>query len=194
MAEEQQIQKRKGRFTINWAKSSGYVLSMALIYFLLFGFICNSGGSLEQQDPGNKLLFVYTAFFNTDLLTLNSLGIPGIIAWIESIPLWTSIFAFIGIGIYQAYREDFLVMAVKKNIMMVPFIIGLSWVWFAFNYEMGIHLVIWEYFTSYHGYLNIAFLLLVYGGTGVIGGAWKISRYRKTHRIEDDTIVEAIRV
>ena len=80
MAEEQLVvQKRKGRFTINWAKSSGYILAMALLYFLFFGFICNSGGSVKQQDPGNKLLFVYTAFFNTDLLTFNSLSIPGII-------------------------------------------------------------------------------------------------------------------
>ena len=195
MAEEQLVvQKRKGRFTINWAKSSSYILAMALVYFLFFGFICNSGGSVKQQDPGNKLLFVYTAFFNTDLLTLNSLSIPGIAAWIEKIPLWTSIFFFIGIGIFQSYQEDFLVMAVKKNIMMVPFIIGLSWLWFAFNYQMGIHLVIWEYFSHYHGYLNIAFLLLVYGVTGLIGGAWKVNRYRKTHRIEDEATVEAIRV
>ena len=194
MAEEQ-LQKRKGRFAVNWARSGNYILAMGLLYFLFFGFICNSGGSLEQQDPGNKLLFVYTAFFNTDTLILNSLSIPEIASWIELIPLWTSIFLFVGIGLLQSYREDFLVQAVKKNIMMIPFILGLSWIWFAFNYELSIFTVLLDYFTSIHGYLNIAFLLVVYGGSGFIGGALKIRNYQKTHHIEEGSpLGEGIRV
>ena len=192
MAEEQ-LQKKKKKFAINWTKSGNYVIAMGLIYFIFFGFICNSGGSLKQQDPANKLLFVYTSFFNTDLLTLNSLSIPEIANWIESIPLWTTIFLVIGIGINQSYREDFLIMAIKKNIWMVPYIIGLSWIWFAFNYEMNIFIVIWRYFSSIHGYLNIAFLLVLYGGTGIIGGALKIRQYSKTYQIEDTSLEEAIR-
>ena len=191
---EEQLQKKKKRFTINWAKSANFVLGMGLLYALFFGFICNSGGSLIQQDPGNKLLFVYTAFFNTDLLTLNSLSIPEIAQWIQSIPLWTSIFVVIGIGILQSYREDFLITAVKKNIWMVPFIIGLSWIWFAFNYQLNIFIVIWHYFSNIHGILNIAFLIVIYGGSGFIGGALKIRHYSRTHRIEDASLEEAIRV
>jgi len=191
---EEQLQKKKKRFTINWAKSANFVLGMGLLYALFFGFICNSGGSLIQQDPGNKLLFVYTAFFNSDLLTLNNLNIPEIALWIESIPLWTSIFVVIGIGILQSYREDFLIIAVKKNIWMVSFIVGLSWIWFAFNYQLNIFIVIWHYFSNIHGILNIAFLLVIYGGSGFIGGALKIRHYSRTHRIEDASLEEAIRV
>lgn len=191
---EEQLQKKKKRFTINWAKSANFVLGMGLIYTLFFGFICNSGKSLIQQDPGNKLLFVYTAFFNSDPLTLNNLNIPEIVEWIEIIPLWTSIFVVIGIGIIQSYREDFLIVAVKKNIWMVSFIVGLSWIWFAFNYQMNIFIVIWRYFSSIHGILNIAFLLVIYGGSGFIGGALKIRQYSRTHRIEDISLEEAIRV
>jgi len=176
-------EKKKKKFNIPWMKSANLFVGMFLIFFFFFGFICNSGEQFKQQDPGNKLLFVYTAFINTD--TFNPLGLymPEFLDWIYLIPLWTSIFIFFGIGVYQAYREDFLVYAIKNNIIIVVFIIVLSWIWYSWLYSALIFKVIWWYFTSFHGYLNIFVLMFVYVGAGILGGYLKIRKYQKEHRM-----------
>jgi len=176
-------EKKKKKFNIPFMKSANLFVGMFLIFFFFFGFICNSGEQFKQQDPGNKLLFVYTAFINIDKFNPLGLYLPGVLDWVYLIPLWTSIFVFFGIGVYQAYREDFLVYAIKNNIIMVVFIIVLSWIWYSWLYSALIFKVIWWYFTSIHGYFNIFVLLFVYVGAGLLGGYLKIRKYLKEHQI-----------
>ena len=176
-------QKKKKKLNIKWMEGANLLTGLLLIFFLFFGFICNSGDQFKQQDPGNKLLFVYTAFVSTD--TFNPLGLylPGFLAWIYLFPLWLSVFIFFGIGVYQAYREDFLVYAIKNNIIMVVIIIIMSWFWYSWLYSTFILQVILWYFTSIHGYINIFVLLFIYVGAGIFGGYLKIRKYEKEHQL-----------
>jgi hypothetical protein len=176
-------EKKKKKLNIKWMQGANLFVGFLLIFFFFFGFICNSGDMFKQQDPGNKLLFVYSAFVNTDTFTPEGLYLPGFLEWIYLIPLWTSIFIFIGIGVYQAYKEDFLVYAIKNNIIMVVIIIVTSWIWYAWLYSTLIFEVIWWYFTSIHGYINIFVILFLYVGAGILGGYLKIKKYQKEHQL-----------
>jgi len=147
-----------------------------LLFFFFLGFICNSSTSHFQKDPGNKLLFMYTSFVSSDTLYFDNLEPTRWAIWIEVIPLWLSIFIFVGIGIIQAYREDFLVYAVKNNLLMIPLLIVVSWIWYSINYNTLIFIVIFWYFTSLHGYLNIIVLTFFYGLAGIFGGWLKIRK------------------
>ena len=175
--------KKKKKINIKWSKAGNFFVGFFLIYFFFFGFICNSGNSLEQQDPENKLLFVYTAFLSTDKLNLLGIYLPVWLEWLNLIPTWTTIFILFGIGVYQAYREDFLVYSIKNNLLMIPLIILLSWIWYSIDYRVSIFYVIWWYFTSLHGYLNILVLLFIYGTAGILGGYLRIYKYQKDHQI-----------
>ena len=176
-------QKKKKKINIKWMEAENLFVGFLLIFFFFFGFICNSGNSPKQQDPENKLLFVYTAFINTDKLNPLGLFLPVWLDWVQIIPLWTSIFVVFAIGVYQAYREDFFVYAIKNNIIMVAIIIIMSWIWYAWLYSVLIFKVIWWYFTSLHGYLNIFVLLFIYVGAGILGGWLKINKYQKEHQL-----------
>lgn len=177
---EPETKKKK---KIQWSKGEHFFIGYLMIFFLFFGIICNTGLSGFQKDPGNKLLFVYTAFVSKDTFYFDNLFLPGWLSFIFSIPAWTSIFVFVGIGILQAYREDFLVYAIKNNILMVPLIIITSWIWYAINYSTSIFKVIFWYFTSPHGYLNIIVLIFFYGLAGFVGGFLRIRKYEKEHGI-----------
>ena len=120
--------KKKKKVPIKWKEMQNVLIGFMLLFFFFFGFLCNSGNSARQQDPENKLLFIYTAFISTDTLEPLGLYLPAFLDWVEMIPLWTSIFIFFGIGVYQAKREDFLVFSIKNNIIMIPIIIVLSWI------------------------------------------------------------------
>jgi len=176
-------QKKKKKFNIKWMKGGNMFIGFMLIFFFFFGFICNTGDQFKQQDPGNKLLFVYTAFVSIDKFNPLGLYLPGFLEWVYLFPLWLSVFIFFGIGVYQAYREDFLVYSIKNNIIMVVIIIVLSWIWYSWLYSTFIFTVIWWYFTSIHGYLNILVLLFLYVGAGILGGYLKINKYQKEHQL-----------
>jgi len=176
-------EKKKKKINIKWKELEHLFVGFSLIFFFFFGFICNTGDPAKQQDPENKLLFVYTAFINTDKFNPLGLYLPNWLDWIELIPLWTSLFILFAIGVYQAYREDFLIYAIKNNIIMVAIIIIMSWIWYSWLYSALIFKVIWWYFTSIHGYLNIFVILFVYVGAGIFGGWLKIHKYQKEHQL-----------
>ena len=178
------VKKKKKK--IQWSKGEHFIVGFVMIYFLFFGFICNTsfiGDAGYQKEPGNKLLFLYTAFTNTDTIIFDNLFLPGWLDFIFLIPVWASIFVFFGIGIIQSYQEDFLVYAIKNNLLMVPVVIVMSWIWYAINYHVLIFYVIWWYFTSLHGYLNIIVLTFIYGLAGFIGGYLKIRKYEREHAV-----------
>jgi len=104
----------KKRIIFEWKRISNIVIGFLLIYFLFFGFIVNTGSNQQQVDPGIKMLYIYTAFFNTDTFRLSGLVWPQFLSFIFKTPCWVSIFIFFVIGILQSYREDFVVYAIKK--------------------------------------------------------------------------------
>jgi len=124
----------KKRHKIEWKRSFNFLIALLLIYVLFFGFIVNTGNYQKQEDPGIKLLYVYTAFFNTDKLYIGGLSWPDFMSFIWQIPCWVCIFILFIIGIIQSYREDFVVYAIKNNIWTIPFIVVISWFWYTCAY------------------------------------------------------------
>ena len=103
---------------IDFIKGLSFLVSVLLVHFLFFGYICNLGLTPDLKEPGDRLLFVYLNFGTN--LTWNFAGLfpPDWLIWIETIPGWLSIFILFLIGIYQAYSEEFLVYGIKNNILI----------------------------------------------------------------------------
>lgn len=159
---------------IDFIIAGKFILGLLLIHFLFFGYICN----IFNKTPGDNLLFVYLSFFNSIS--------------------WASILILFAIGVVQAFREDFLIYAIKNSIWTIPFIILMSWFWYMINYFnipflynfwsidawgywfsqlqldfIGLINLLGSYFTSINGYLNILVLGLVYISAGILGGYFK---------------------
>jgi len=156
-----------------------FIFAFLMIYFFFFGIVCNIGGTDLLKEPGDRLLFVYRNFFTT--LTLNWAGLfpPDWMQWVQDIPGWICLFVFLIIGFIQAYSEDLLVYAIKNNMIMVIFILIISWIWYSINYEISIFITIARYFSNIEGYINIVVLFVTYVAAGFLGGWFKIYLYRK---------------
>ncbi|WP_457558602.1 hypothetical protein [Candidatus Harpocratesius sp.] len=173
------VKKRFFSLKINPTKDMvNIIVGVFLLYFLFFGWIANCGIPDILNNPHlykpDHILFVYTNFLNFDpYYHFNplSLNLPDFMKFVYRIPVGlTSLLIFIFIGIYQSYRENFVVYSIKNNIWTVPFIIIISWIWTAINARELIFTTIGRYFSSWEGYVNILVLLVVYTFAGVVGG------------------------
>ncbi len=167
--------KKKG--ALDFAIVAKYIIFLLGIHFFFFGYICNTYDKL----PGDNLLFVYLSMFD--------FAQRWYIPWI----------ALVLCVILMAFTEDFLMVAVKKAIWAVPFIVVSSLFWFWWNYyffitaendyfdfnpdvdgvqRMGFWEPLLNYFGSYKGYLNILILFIITSGSAILGGFLKI-KYRE---------------
>ena len=166
---------------INFSDYIGFIAFYLIIYYLFFGFISNLGPAAELKEPGDRLLFIYWNFVTNLGMNWTGLYPPDYLWWIWYIPGWLSFFILFGIGVAQAFREDFLVYAVKNNLMMVPLIIITSWIWYSINYRANLFYVMGRYFSSYHGYINIIVIVSIYVGAGFLGG-W-LKTYKNRYKV-----------
>ncbi len=162
----------------------GIIIGTLLLYFFFFGWIANCGSPDVQNNPQNYLpdniLFVYTTFFNfEDLFHPWGLTIPSVLHAIYLIPCAVSLIIFILIGIFQSYRENFVVYGIKNNMWTIPGVIAISWIWTAINSGEWIWISIGRYFSSYHGYVNIIVLIVIYALAGLVGSWLKTIKQRR---------------
>lgn len=129
-------------------QSMKFFMTILLIYFFFFGYICNS----FDKQPGNYLLYVYLNFGN--------------------VISWPTILILFVILVIHAFSEDFLIYGIKYNLWTVPVVIILSWVWYAINYRLYFEPIV-LYFSSFHWLLNIIVLLVIAFVAGLIGGYFK---------------------
>ncbi|MHA1673647.1 MAG: hypothetical protein ACTSYI_08455 [Promethearchaeota archaeon] len=171
-------------------QAEGIIIGTLLLYFFFFGWIANCGNSDVQNNPQDflpdNILYVYTTFFNfEDLFHPYGLNLPSFMEKsLYSIPVAVSLIIFILIGIYQSYREDFVVYGLKNNLWTVPIVILISWIWTSYNAGELIFLTIGRYFSHYHGYINIIVLLVIYSIAGLIGTWFKTIKQRKEAMIK----------
>ncbi|MHA1704350.1 MAG: hypothetical protein ACTSWK_19025 [Promethearchaeota archaeon] len=145
-----------------------FIIFLLVVHFFFFGAIAN----IYEKEVGNKVLFVYTNFYNARS--------------------WYTLFILIIIFIGISFSEDFLVDGVKNCLLIVPFIVISSIMWYIIN-GLGNFDVVWYvkllnpfklYFVSWEGYLNIVILLIISVGSAILGGFLKIKivEYRKLKR------------
>ncbi len=191
-------ENKKKKFSIDFVRASKFIVALLLINFLVLGFICNSGiQDSYQMDPGARLLFIYTNIWNWDtnlFLSPKGIKLPLVFDFfigtadnsdnIESkFPGAFAIVILLLIGVYQGYKEDFMVYSIKNNLWMTPFIVLSSLIWSVVAYTgiKSVFQILGEYFLSIHGYLNIIVIAILYTGAGVVGGILKSRQYIKGH-------------
>ncbi|MHA1893657.1 MAG: hypothetical protein ACTSX4_04060 [Candidatus Helarchaeota archaeon] len=187
VAETLNIEKKSNFLTkikMKLSLSQNIIVGVLLLYFIFFGWITNCGTPEIQNNPQDyppdNILFVYATFFNfEDKFHAWGLHIPELLEFIYEIPVAASLIILILIGIYQSYRENFVVYGIKNNLWTVPFIILISWIWTSINAHELIFTTIGRYFSSYHGYLNLIVLIFVYCLAGFIGSWLKTVKQRR---------------
>ena len=189
-------ENEKKKILINFKRSAKFFVAFALINFLFFGLICNSGVySTYQMDPGQRLLFVYRNLWNFDTNLYfypQGLKLPAFLDFFigvayesdnitSKIPGATAMIILILIGIYQGYKEDFMVYSIKNTFWMTPFIVFLSIFWSAITYgaQRNFFQLLGDYFLNVQGYINIVVIAILYTGSGIIGGILKNLNYQK---------------
>ncbi|MHA1337174.1 MAG: hypothetical protein ACTSPW_15770, partial [Promethearchaeota archaeon] len=114
---------------IQISKQGNFILTLLLIHFIFFGYICNV---YEKHITGVQILFLYQIMFNPK-------------SYLSAILLFIIIFI-------MAFRETFFEYGLRNSIWIIPFIIIMSWIWYWFinqNFDITIIARYWLYPQTY---------------------------------------------
>lgn len=197
MTEEKQDFEYKHGFRLG-----PFIFAWAVIYYLVFGILCNyyEKGFMQYTlvenlwvlrvvpEHTDNILFIYQNLWVTPFRFLNPLEGTMDINW----GTWYIFIIFLLVAMFVGYKEDFLIYAVKRNLWLIPHVLILSIIWDGINdaaiyrsfvrsgtFLFTIVMNVAEYFTSWHGYVNIAVLIVVFVGGGLLGGWLKIFRRQR---------------
>lgn len=133
------------KYKIDFSRQSNFILALLLLYFVFFGYICNTyvvlnfrGQVSEVKDISVKLLFLYQILFSPE--SILSLLILFLIVFV------------------MALREDFFEHAIRSSIWLMPAILIMAWIWHWIIYGFNIF-IIGTFFLSWEGYVTILSLL-----------------------------------
>ncbi len=144
---------------IVFSRQGNFILSILLLYFVFFGYICN----IYYKNINLNLIFLYKVLFS---------------------PLsYLSVIILIIIVFIMAFREDYFQYAIRNAIWLIPIIIGLSFIWYWIIYGFDIF-VIGIFFTTIDGYLTILILLGINFFTALFASYLKIKYLSYTKRLE----------
>ncbi|MHA1729587.1 MAG: hypothetical protein ACTSWY_12795 [Promethearchaeota archaeon] len=179
--EQKSLEHEEG---INFGRIVNFLLGLFLLYFFFFGYVCNT----YDKTTGDNLLFIFKSFFDPyvkadyqEFVNMFIVG-TGQVAYLQITfyyPIWIGILIFVGIGVLQGYRENFLVYSIKNNIWTIPFVILLSMIWHTINFQYNFIIVLGYYFSSPLGYLNIVILEFIFVSSGIFGGFLKTIRFNR---------------
>ena len=135
---------------IELARQGTFILAVIFIHFLFFGYIANI---YEKEFPiGVDIIFLNTILFNP--------------------ASYLSTLILVAIVFFLAFRENFFEYGLRNSIMLVPIIIGMSWMWsWIIN---GFNLIIIPlFFITLDGYLTIISILGINFVTAIIASILK---------------------
>jgi hypothetical protein len=135
-------------------RGANFIVALLMIYYFVFGVIANV---YYKTAVGDNLLFLYLNFFNAQA--------------------WYTLLILIAITTFHAFREQFLVYAIKYNFWLVIGTILLSWIWYCINFQVFITTPIMLYFNSVNGLLNFLVLVGINFGTSLLGGFLRVKYY-----------------
>lgn len=138
-------------------RQGNFIMSLLLIYFVFFGYICNT----YKKNIGENLIFLHKILFNVS-------------------SFWSFIILF-GIVFIMAYREVFFEYAIRNSIWLLPAILIMSWFWYWVIFESFDPTFIIIYFITVDGILTFLGLLFTNLLAAILGSTLK--EYRKK-RIE----------
>jgi len=135
---------------IELARQGNFIVAILLTHFIFFGYIANV---YEKEFP-----------IGVDIIFLNKI--------LFSPVSYLSTLILIAIVFYLAFRETFFEYGLRNSIMLVPIIIGMSWLWsWIIN---GFNLIIIPlFFITLDGYLTILSILGINLVTGILASILK---------------------
>lgn len=145
------------KIKIELARQGNFIVAILLIHFIFFGYIANVYGKIT--DPISTLSSI-----EIDIIFLNKI--------LFSPASYLSTLILIAIVFFLAFREAFFEYGLRNSIMLVPIIIGMSWLWsWIIN---GFNLIIIPlFFIRLDGYLTIISLLGINFSTAILASFLK---------------------
>lgn len=140
--------KANEKFQIDLARQGNFIVAILMVHFIFYGFIANIYG----KSIGEDILFSYKFLFSPRS--------------------WWSIFILMLIIFFVVFRETFFEYGIRNSIMLTPFIVGMSWIWYWFIVEFDIT-VIPLYFIKVEAYLSIISILGINFITAIIASILK---------------------
>ena len=163
------------KIKIELARQGNFVVAILLIHFIFFGYIANVI-EIYQRD----LSYIYEESKSfVDIIFLNKI--------LFNPASYLSIFILITIVFFLAFRETFFEYGLRNSIMLVPIIIGMSWLWsWIIN---GFNLTIIPlFFITLDGYLTIISLLGINFATAILASILK-QKYKEYKTKIEETVI-----
>ena len=133
---------------IELARQGTFILVIIFIHFIFFGYIAN----IYEKRIGIDLIFLNKILFSPD-------------SYLSTVILIVIVF-------FLAFRENFFEYGLRNSIMLVPVIIGMSWVWSWIINGFNL-LIIPLFFISLDGYLTIISILGINLATAILASILK---------------------
>jgi hypothetical protein len=127
---------------IELGRQTNFILALLFIHFIFFGYLSN----VYFKDIGENVMFLYKVMFSPQ-------------SYLSTIILFAIVF-------YMAFREKFFEYGIRNSIWLIPFTIGMSWIWYWFILLeidavniFDIFVIIGNYFLRWEAYITILTLL-----------------------------------
>lgn len=164
------------KIKIELARQGNFIVAILLIHFIFFGYIANVI-EIYQRD----LSYIYEESKSfVDIIFLNKI--------LFSPASYLSTLILIAIVFFLAFRETFFEYGLRNSIMLVPIIIGMSWLWsWIIN---GFNLMIIPlFFITLDGYLTIISLFGINFATAILASILKQKYKEYKTKIKETVII-----
>ena len=150
----------KKMIKIEFSRQGNFILTLLLIHFLFFGYICN----VYEKSIGLNIFFLHNVLFNST-------------SYLSAIILFIIVFV-------MAFRETFYEYGIRNSIWLILFIIIESWIWYWIIFKNFDLFVIIFYFSNLESYITILSLLGINLLASILGSAVK---YKYKEHIKKST-------
>ena len=139
----------KKMIKIEFSRQGNFILTLLLIHFLFFGYICN----VYEKSIGLNIIFLHNVLFNST-------------SYLSAIILFIIVFV-------MAFRETFYEYGIRNSIWLILLIIIESWIWYWIIFKNFDLFVIVFYFSNLESYITILSLLGINLLASILGSAVK---------------------
>lgn len=164
------------KIKIELARQGNFIVAILLIHFIFFGYIANV---IEIYEVDYSYIYEQSKSF-VDIIFLNKI--------LFSPASYLSTLILIAIVFFLAFRETFFEYGLRNSIMLVPIIIGMSWLWsWIIN---GFNLTIIPlFFITLDGYLTIISLFGINFATAILASILKHKYKEYKTKIKETVII-----
>ena len=164
------------KIKIELARQGNFIVAILLIHFIFFGYIANV---IEIYELDLSQIYKESKSF-VDIIFLNKI--------LFSPASYLSTLILIAIVFFLAFRETFFEYGLRNSIMLVPIIIGMSWLWsWIIN---GFNLMIIPlFFGTLDGYLTIISLFGINFATAILASILKQKYKEYKTKIKETVII-----